>query len=288
MRLLHRERRSEHDEAPTSDSTPPATTDDTMEARNRAAGHDPTEVQRVADDSTAARDDTTATRDEDPTVVRDDATVTRDEDPTVVRDDATRDEDTTLVRDEPTAAREQRRVVPGAPVPAPSERQDQIRTATVRERTWTFAPGQIISFIAGVGLITVGLVAMLRAGIDGSFGTPVVEVLGYTHTAWLGLAEVGLGLLLVLAGSGAWGRPLSVLLGAATVVAGVLVVTEWDQMPEELGLERDYGWPLVGLGAVVALAAMALPVWRRRHVREADILDLRDDPRFADAKHPDH
>lgn len=165
----------------------------------------------------------------------------------------------------------------------------EVRTAptTVRERTWTFAPGQLISFVIGVGLIIVGLVAMLRAGIDGSFGTPTVDVLTYTHTAWLGLAEVGTGLLLVLAGSGAWGRPLSVLLGAAMVVAGVLVLAEPDQMPQELGLEERFGWPVVVLGALVAVAAMALPVWRRRAIKERDIVDLRerDDLRVEDAKH---
>jgi hypothetical protein len=158
---------------------------------------------------------------------------------------------------------------------------------TIHERTWTFAPGQLISFIVGVGLIIVGLVAMLRAGIDGSFGTPTVEVLDYSHTAWLGLAEVGTGLLLVLAGSGAWGRPLSVLIGAAMVVAGVLVVAETDQMPEELGLEDRFGWPIIALGGLVAVAAMTLPVWRRRAIKEGDIVDPRerDDLRAEDAKH---
>jgi hypothetical protein len=246
MRLLHRERQPEHDEDRATRPTLPASTDDTIEARDRADVADPTDVRSRADD------------------------------PTVVR------------HDEPTMVREQPRAGAAAPIPEARERPGQTRTATVRERTWTFAPGQLVSFIAGVGLIVLGVIAMVRAGIDGSFGTPTVEVLGYTHTAWLGLAEVGLGLLLVLAGTGAWGRPLSVLLGAATVVAGVLVLAEWDQMPEELGIERSYGWPLVGLGAVVALAAMALPVWRRRHLREDDLLELRDDPRFIDAKHPYH
>jgi hypothetical protein len=163
----------------------------------------------------------------------------------------------------------------------------QREPATIHERTWTFAPGQLISFVVGVGLIIVGLVAMLRAGVDGSFRTPTVDVLTYSHTAWLGLAEVGTGLLLVLAGSGARGRPLSVLIGAAMVVAGVLVVAEIDQMPEELGLEERFGWPVIALGALVAVAAMALPVWRRRTIKESDVVDLRgrDELRVEDAKH---
>ena len=150
------------------------------------------------------------------------------------------------------------------------------RDHVVRERSWAFAPGQLISLIVGVGLVALGLVAMVRAGIDGSFGTPVVEVLGFSHTAWLGLAEVGAGVLLILAGTGPWGRPLSVLVGAAMMIAGVLIGAETAEMPEELGVEQDYGWMLVLLGALVALAAMVLPVWRSHRVRRNGI-DVDDD-----------
>lgn len=146
-----------------------------------------------------------------------------------------------------------------------------------RERSWTFAPGQLVSLVVGLGLIAVGVVALVRADVNGSLSTPVVEVLGYTHTAWLGLAEIALGLLLVLAGTGAWGRAVSVLLGAATVIAGVLILAEPGQMPDELGLEKDFGWPLIVLGAIVALAAMVLPVWRSRKV-DHEPIDLRDRP----------
>ena len=150
-------------------------------------------------------------------------------------------------------------------------------STTASQRSWTFAPGQLVSLVVGVGFVIAGLIAVVRAGLDGSLATPVVEVLGYSHTAWLGIAELGLGLLLILAGTGAWGRPLSVLLGVAMVIAGVLVLAEPGQMPDELGLEEAYGWPLVISGAVVAIAALVLPVWRsQRYTR--DQIDLRDDP----------
>ena len=152
-----------------------------------------------------------------------------------------------------------------------------------KERTWTFAPGQLVSLIVGVGAVALGLVAMLRAGIDGTFAEPVVDVLGFSHTAWLGLAEVGLGVLLILAGTGAWGRPLSVLLGAGMVIAGVLVVAETSAMPEELGLEKDYGWGLILVGALVALASLVLPVWRSRRVRH-DGVDVDPDRSPATAR----
>jgi hypothetical protein len=154
--------------------------------------------------------------------------------------------------------------------------RDDREDVVVRERTWAFAPGQLISLIVGVGLVALGLVAMVRAGIDGSFSTPTVEVLGFSHTAWLGLAEVGAGVLLILAGTGPWGRPLSVLVGAAMMIAGVLIGAETEAMPEELGVEQDYGWMLVLLGGLVALAAMVLPVWRSRRVRRNGV-DVDDD-----------
>lgn len=157
------------------------------------------------------------------------------------------------------------------------EVQQRRAPTTVRERTWTFAPGQIVSFGVGIGLLAVGTVVLLRAGVDGSLATPTVHVLTYSHTAWLGFAEIGLGMLLVLAGTGARGRPISVLLGAATVVAGLLVLTQPAEMPDELGLEKAFGWPLIALGAVVAMAAMALPVWRRRKILDTDVLQQSGD-----------
>jgi hypothetical protein len=151
-------------------------------------------------------------------------------------------------------------------------------TTKTTQRFWTFAPGQLVSLIVGVGFVVIGALALVRAGLDGSLATPVVDVVGYSHTAWLGVAEIGLGLLLVLAGTGAWGRPLSVVLGVAMAIGGVLVLAEPSQMPDELGLEQAYGWPLVILGAIVALAALALPVWRTQRY-DRDGIDLRDGDR---------
>lgn len=147
---------------------------------------------------------------------------------------------------------------------------------TVRERTWTFTPSQVVSFIAGVGLVALGLVAMIRAGVDGDLSEPTVRVLTYTHTAWLGLLEIGVGTLLILAGMGARGRFVSITIGAALVIAGVLIRAEPSQMPDELGIEPSFGWAGIVLGAVVALAAMALPVWRRRELLDQDVINLRD------------
>jgi hypothetical protein len=143
----------------------------------------------------------------------------------------------------------------------------------VRERVSTFAPGQIVSLVGGLVLVIVGLIALLRAGIDGSLDDPVVSVMGWDHSAWLGVVEVGVGVLLMVAGSGAAGRPLSILIGVLMVVAGVLILAEERARPEELGIEREFGWPVAIFGGVVALAALVIPTWRTRKV---DTVDLRD------------
>ena len=182
----------------------------------------------------------------------------------------TRDDDTDITEadrhdgDEVTTATTTRVDDDSAVAPVPTK---------TRERTWTFAPGQLISFAVGLGFIAVGAVALIRAGVDGNLARPTVEVLSLSHTAWLGLAEVGLGALLLIAGTGAWGRFLSIPIGALMVIAGIVVVAEPSQVPERLAMERDHGWALVMAGALVVLASMALPVWRTRKVQEIDLTD---------------
>jgi len=134
------------------------------------------------------------------------------------------------------------------------------------ERFRTIAPGQIISLVVGAAFIVVGVIAMVRAGLDGTLANPVVEVMGYTHTAWLGIAEVAVGVILVLAGSTAAGRSLSVLMGTLIAIAGALVLAIPEDLPEELGLEEGFGWPLLIAGIVVAVAAAIMPAWRSHTV----------------------
>jgi hypothetical protein len=184
----------------------------------------------------------------------------------------TRDDDTTV------ADADTHRTGDTGGVITTADRVDTTAETKTRERTWTFAPGQLISFAVGVGFIALGVVAMIRAGIDDNLARPTVEVLRLSHTAWLGLAEIGLGVLLVIAGTGAWGRFLSVPVGALMVIAGILVLAEPSEMPDRLGLERDYGWVLLSFGALVAVASMALPVWRTRKVHEVDLRGEREHP----------
>jgi hypothetical protein len=137
---------------------------------------------------------------------------------------------------------------------------------TVRERRWNVAPGQIVSAVAGVGFIVVGVIAVARAGLDTPLSTPVVTVMGYTHTAWLGLIEMAVGLLLLLAGLDPIARAASAVMGVLLVISGVLIQAIPEDLPSQLALDEDMGMPLVIVGLIVALAAVLLPAWRGRSV----------------------
>ena len=49
------------------------------------------------------------------------------------------------------------------------------------------APDSIVATLVGLFVLLVGLLAVTRGGIDGPMDTPVVSVLGFTHTTTLGL-----------------------------------------------------------------------------------------------------
>ncbi len=130
---------------------------------------------------------------------------------------------------------------------------------------WAFSPWQLFSLAAGLALCVVGLVALVRAGVDGDLATPEVDVVGYSHTAVLGIVETGFGILLVVAGTTPTGRPLALLMGALLVLAGALVVIEPARLPEDLALEEDFGWVAAIGGAAVVVAALVLPTFASKH-----------------------
>jgi hypothetical protein len=74
--------------------------------------------------------------------------------------------------------------------------------------------------------------------------------------------------LLVAAGADPRGQWLSVVVGVILVAAGVVVTSAPSQLPDELAIEEGFGTPLIVVGAIVALAALVLPVWSSDRVEE--------------------
>jgi hypothetical protein len=122
--------------------------------------------------------------------------------------------------------------------------------------------GSAVAAIVGVAYAVVGLIALVRAGVDETWYRPVVQVLDANHTALLGAIEVGGGVLLLLAGASR-SRGLAALIGLAMVVAGVVAGTQTGDLARQLAIEDWWAWTVAGAGAVVALTALSSPTHRR-------------------------
>ena len=125
-----------------------------------------------------------------------------------------------------------------------------------------FDPAAVLMVVGGIALTVVGAVAAARAGFDGPMDEPVVQVAGVSHTALLGIIEVGMGLLTILAGlSRDRGTMLftSIAFGVVALVAAIEPGIGGD------ALAIDRGWAVVlvvGFGVMALVAAVAPSVLR--------------------------
>jgi hypothetical protein len=126
-----------------------------------------------------------------------------------------------------------------------------------------FSPGQILVVLAGAAALALGIVAVARTGLDGSLSQPVEPVLGWDHTALLGLFEIGAGLLMILGGLRAGSRWFGGLIGLAVIAGGILIVGRLQWTIDRLGAEHDFGWVAIVIGAVAVVGA-AIPRIRHR------------------------
>jgi hypothetical protein len=149
----------------------------------------------------------------------------------------------------------------GAPIVAAAapETRRQIRTSSAS----AYAPDAIVTAIVGLVLLITGLIAVARAGINSPLSDPVVSVLGFTHTATLGLVEAGLGLCLLASGA-ARSRSAALFFGLVLGVAGFVGAVQTSSFRTSLALESAMAWLCVAAAAVVILATLLLPRFVRR------------------------
>jgi hypothetical protein len=135
----------------------------------------------------------------------------------------------------------------------------RIRTASSAH----YAPDAVITAAVGLVLLVVGLIAVVRAGLQSPLSDPVVSVLGFNHTATLGLAEVAIGLCLVASGA-ARSRSAAMFFGLVLGVAGLVGAVQTSSFRNSLALESAMAWLAVVAAAVVVLAALLMPRYARR------------------------
>jgi hypothetical protein len=153
-------------------------------------------------------------------------------------------------------------VAPAAPFVAAG----QVRTAYASR----FAPDAIVAAIVGLVILVVGLIAVVRGGFDGPMSTPVVEVVGFTHTTTLGLIEVVIGLALLLSGS-TRSRSGEIFFGAVLGIGGFVGAVQSESFDKSLALESGMAWLAVVAAVVVVLAALMLPRYARNSTTIANL-----------------
>lgn len=159
-------------------------------------------------------------------------------------------------------------VAPAPVVPAPVVMERQVHLASSTQ----YAPDAVVAAVVGLVLLVVGLIVVVRAGVSGPMSSPVVTVLGFRHTATLGILEAAIGLCLLASGA-ARARGAELFFGLVLGVAGVVGAVQATSFRTSLALESSMAWLGVVAAAVVVLSALLLPRMARRatvvHQRQA-------------------
>jgi len=121
-----------------------------------------------------------------------------------------------------------------------------------------FAIDSVVVGLVGIVLMIVGLVALARAGVDGPMDQPVVKVLGFTHTATLGLIEVGIGLCLLIAAA-ATSKSAAIFFGLILGIGGVVGAVQTASFRHSLALQSGLAWLAVVAALVVVLVSLLIP-----------------------------
>jgi hypothetical protein len=142
------------------------------------------------------------------------------------------------------------------------EQPDRVVEDVVVTR-WSIA--DLVVTLVGVALTVVGALGLARAEVNDTWFSPVVDVVGANHTALLAAAELGAGVLIILAGV-ARRRVLATLFGLALAVLGVIAAIESAEVERELAIEDWWAWVLVAAGALVVLMGLVPRKGRIRRV----------------------
>jgi hypothetical protein len=152
-------------------------------------------------------------------------------------------------------------VVPVVPAPA-----GHVSTAYASN----FAPDAIVAAVAGLVILVVGLIAIVRGGFDGPMSDPVVSVVGFTHTTTLGLIEIAIGFCLLVSGA-TRSRSGELLFGTILGIGAFVGAVQEESFRHSLALESGMAWLAVLIAAIVVISALMLPRYLRRSTTVARI-----------------
>jgi hypothetical protein len=137
---------------------------------------------------------------------------------------------------------------------------ERVATEDVVVAHWSIA--DVLIALVGAALVAIGVVVLVRTGVNSTWYEPSTSFLDATHTPLLGIIEAGTGAALLLAALGRL-RFVTTIIGLAMAVGGVVAAIETSEWSRELAIEDWWAWTMAGVGLVVALLALAP---RRGHV----------------------
>ena len=147
------------------------------------------------------------------------------------------------------------------PIRAEVDAQNTRDRVVVDRKTWS--PAQIVAGGIGLFLTVMGAVAALRVGMD--FNT-TDQVLGLTHTLFMALIHIVVGIIFLgAAGNALGGRATMTTLGLVLIAFGLVYGIEGDSLATALGGDQRIGWIYTVIGAVSLLTAWVSPTIHVRH-----------------------
>jgi len=144
-----------------------------------------------------------------------------------------------------------------------------VRFDRATERRWAMDASDVVSLLAGLLYGVMGLLVLIDLGFADFPSEVTTEVFGIGQTQLWGAIGIAIGLLL-LGGAGGYARSLTTFAGALLVVIGIVVVAALDELDAILATEEAYGWLAIVTGAIVLLAAIAVPTVASREERVVD------------------
>jgi hypothetical protein len=147
-------------------------------------------------------------------------------------------------------------IAPEVVVPPVAHETVQVRSSL------TVSPAAIVACVAAIGLLLFGAINVARAGLDGPWRDPIVQVSGYEGTAVLGLIVLGAGIALLGA---AFSRDRGAILFVSIVIgiAGTTLAIEPTVGGDVVAAEGNFGVAVLIVAVVVATVATVAPSVRR-------------------------
>jgi len=124
--------------------------------------------------------------------------------------------------------------------------------------------GNLLTIAGGAALAIIGIVALIRTGVNSTWDRPVTHVLDIDYSPLVAAVQVGAGVLLVLLGLS--GRIAALFGCVALAVVSVVAAVQPGRLETQYALETWWAWAVFAGAAFVALVLL-LPFGRRQVVR---------------------